>query len=103
MEDSYFQKFDRFKVLNGVRVKKKGCLWAMKPEKTKKINLEFLKFLKKDPQRKEIKKTMAMPDCLPALESGEMKKDYNVIFDSEDEEDSNNPTEKTILQHLIFL
>ena len=89
--DNYFQKIDRFKVLNGVPVQKKGCLWAMKPEKINKINAEFQKYFKKDPQRKEIKKGMANPDIILALERGEMKKDYSITAndtDSEDEEET---------------
>merc|ERR1711923_256725 len=39
---------------------------------------------------------MAIPDCLPALERGEMKKDYNANttngVESEDEEDPRTPT-----------
>ena len=89
--DNYFKKIDRFKVLNGVSVQKKGCLWAIKPEKVDKINSEFQKYFKKDPQRKEIKKGMANPDIILALERGEMKKDYSITVndtDSEDEEDT---------------
>jgi hypothetical protein len=93
--DNYFKKIDRFKVLNGVTVQKKGCLWAMKPEKINKINAEFQKYFKKDPQRKEIKKGMANPDIIPALERGEMKKDYSITAndtDSENEIEEDTPT-----------
>ena len=76
-------------------VQKKGCLWAMKPEKINKINAEFQKYFKKDPQRKEIKKGMANPDIIPALERGEMKKDYSITAndtDSENEIEEDTPT-----------
>lgn len=73
---------------------RKGCLWAMNPNKIQKMNEEVSKWSRKDPQA--IKKGMAMPDCLPALERGEMKKDYNANntngADSEDEEDPRTPT-----------
>ena len=77
-------------------VQTKGCWWAMKPEKIETISAEFQKNFEKDPQRKEIKKGMVNPDIILALEQGEMKKDYDVISDSEDDEDSINPTEKII-------
>ena len=93
----FFQKIGpAIKILNGVPVQRKGCLWALKPEKSKNINAEFEKNFKKDPQKLKIKRGMAMPHCLPALERGEMKKDYNAITDSEEEEDPKTPIEKTI-------
>ena len=67
----------------------------MKPEKVDKINSEFQKYFKKDPQRKEIKKGMANPDIIPALERGEMKKDYSITAndtDSENEIEEDTPT-----------
>merc|ERR1712241_583734 len=73
---------------------RKGCLWAMNPNKIQKMNEEVQKWSRKDPQA--IKKGMAIPDCLPALERGEMKKDYNANttngVESEDEEDPRTPT-----------
>jgi len=73
---------------------RKGCLWAMNPNKIQKMNEEVQKWSRKDPQA--IKKGMAMPDLLPALERGEMKKDYNANttngVESEDEEDPRTPT-----------
>lgn len=73
---------------------RKGCLWAMNPNKIQKMNEEVQKWSRKDPQA--IKKGMAMPDSLPALERGEMKKDYNANTtggaDSEDEDDPRTPT-----------
>merc|ERR1712241_729968 len=72
---------------------RKGCLWAMNPNKIQKMNEEVQKWSRKDPQA--IKKGMAHPDALPALEKGEMKKDYNANttgVDSEDEEDPRTPT-----------
>merc|ERR1711981_953921 len=73
---------------------RKGCLWAMNPNKIQKMNEEVQKWSRKDPQA--IKKGMAMPDALPALERGEMKKDYNANttngVESEDEEDPRTPT-----------
>jgi len=73
---------------------RKGCLWAMNPNKIQKMNEEVQKWSRKDPQA--IKKGMAVPDCLPMLERGEMKKDYNANttngVESEDEEDPRTPT-----------
>jgi len=72
---------------------RKGCLWAMNPNKIQKMNEEVQKWSRKDPQA--IKKGMAMPEALAALERGEMKKDYNAnttSCDSEDEEDPRTPT-----------
>lgn len=72
---------------------RKGCLWAMNPNKIQKMNEEVQKWSRKDPMA--IKKGMAVPESLPALEKGEMKKDYNANTtggDSEDEEDPRTPT-----------
>merc|ERR1712156_1212806 len=73
---------------------RKGCLWAMNPNKIQKMNEEVQKWSRKDPQA--IKKGMAHPDALPALERGEMKKDYNANttngVESEDEEDPRTST-----------
>jgi len=72
---------------------RKGCLWAMNPNKIQKMNEEVQKWSRKDPQA--IKKGMAMPESLSMLERGEMKKDYNAnttSCDSEDEEDPRTPT-----------
>jgi len=66
----------------------------MNPNKIQKMNEEVQKWSRKDPQA--IKKGMAMPESLPALERGEMKKDYNANTtggaDSEDEDDPRTPT-----------
>merc|ERR1712110_1030508 len=72
---------------------RKGCLWAMNPNKIQKMNEEVQKWSRKDPMA--IKKGMACPESLPALEKGEMKKDYNANttgVDSEDGEDPGAPT-----------
>lgn len=72
---------------------RKGCLWAMNPNKIQKMNEEVQKWSRKDPMA--IKKGMAMPELLSALERGEMKKDYNANttgVESEDEEDPRTPT-----------
>lgn len=50
---------------------RKGCLWAMNPEKISKMDEEVQKWSRKDPQG--IKKAMVHPDTLDALERGEMK------------------------------
>merc|ERR1719323_807661 len=71
---------------------RKGCLWAMNPEKINKMDEEIKKWSRKDPQA--IKKAMVYPDTLEALERGGMMKDYNsnsTNLDSEDEEDPRTP------------
>lgn len=72
---------------------RKGCLWAMNPNKVQKMNEEVQKWSRKDPQA--IKKGMAVPESLTALERGDMKKDYNANTtgaESEDEDDPRTPT-----------
>ena len=70
--------------------KRPVSLWAIKPDKIVKMNMEVQKWTRRDIQA--IKKGMAMPDCLSALVRGEMKKDYNInntnnTNDSEEKED----------------
>jgi hypothetical protein len=72
---------------------RKGCLWAMNPEKVTKMDDEVKKWSRKDPMA--IKKAMVYPDNLEALERGEMVRDYNANttnLDSEDEDDPRTPT-----------
>lgn len=72
---------------------RKGCLWAMNPEKVTKMDDEVKKWSRKDPMA--IKKAMVFPDNLEALERGEMVRDYNANttnLDSEDEDDPRTPT-----------
>ena len=71
---------------------RKGCLWAMNPEKITKMDEEVKKWSRKDPMA--IKKAMVYPHTLEALERGAMVKDYNsnsTNLDSEDEEDPRTP------------
>jgi len=71
---------------------RKGCLWAMNPEKVTKMDEEVKKWSRKDPMA--IKKAMVFPHTLEALERGAMVKDYNAnstSLDSEDEEDPRTP------------
>jgi len=71
---------------------RKGCLWAMNPEKIQKMDEEVKKWSRKDPMA--IKKAMVYPHTLEALERGGMVKDYNANtnnLDSEDEEDPRTP------------
>jgi len=71
---------------------RKGCLWAMNPEKIQKMDEEVKKWSRKDPMA--IKKAMVYPHTLEALERGGMVKDYNANStncDSEDEEDPRTP------------
>jgi hypothetical protein len=72
---------------------RKGCLWAMNPEKIGKMDDEVKKWSRKDPMA--IRKAMHSPETLEALERGEMVRDYNqntTNLDSEDEDDPRTPT-----------
>ena len=79
--------FEKTEKPESIRSQKIGGLWAIKPDKIIKMNMEVQKCSRRDIQA--IKKGMAMPDCLSALERGEMKKDYNTnnTNDIEDKED----------------
>merc|ERR1719309_264769 len=85
-----FEKIDK-PATSGTN-QRKGCLWAMNPEKIQKMDEEVKKWSRKDPQA--IKKAMVYPHTLEALERGGMVKDYNANstnLDSEDEEDPRTP------------
>jgi hypothetical protein len=85
-----FEKIEK-PAANGTN-QRKGCLWAMNPEKVAKMDEEVKKWSRKDPMA--IKKAMYYPNTLEALERGEMVKDYNSntnSLDSEDEEDPRTP------------
>lgn len=67
---------------------RKGCLWAMNPNKISKMDEEVQKWSRKDPTA--IRKAMINPEHLEALERGELKYSYS----SEDGyADSNGDTE----------
>lgn len=85
-----FEKIEK-PATNGAN-QRKGCLWAMNPEKINKMDDEVKKWSKKDPMA--IKKAMYYPNTLEMLERGEMVKDYNsnsANLDSEDDEDPRTP------------
>ena len=85
-----FEKIEK-PATNGTN-QRKGCLWAMNPEKITKMDEEVKKWSRKDPMA--IKKAMYYPGTLEALERGEMVKDYNsnsTNLDSEDDEDPRTP------------
>jgi len=85
-----FEKIEKPSV-NGTN-QRKGCLWAMNPEKINKMDEEVKKWSRKDPMA--IKKAMVYPHTLEALERGGMVKDYNANstnLDSEDDEDPRTP------------
>ena len=67
-----FEKIEKPASSGGQR---RGWLWAMKPSEIQRMDNEVKKWSSRDIQA--IKEAMPMPDCLDALESGEMKKDYN--------------------------
>jgi hypothetical protein len=54
---------------------RKGCLWAMNPNKIGKMDEEVQKWSKKD--KMGIKKSMVYPESLDALEKGELSGNYN--------------------------
>lgn len=85
-----FEKIEK-PATNGTN-QRKGCLWAMNPEKIQKMDDEVKKWSRKDPMA--IKKAMYNPITLELLERGEMVKDYNsnsTNLDSEDDEDPRTP------------
>lgn len=85
-----FEKIEK-PATNGTN-QRKGCLWAMNPEKITKMDEEVRKWSRKDPMA--IKKAMYYPSTLEMLERGEMVKDYNsnsTNLDSEDDEDPRTP------------
>lgn len=72
-----FEKIEK-PAINGSQ--RKGCLWAMNPNKISKMDEEVQKWSRKDPQA--IKKAMVNPEHLEALERGEMK--FSCAYDDND-------------------
>uniref|UniRef100_A0A1A9W607 Fork-head domain-containing protein n=1 Tax=Glossina brevipalpis TaxID=37001 RepID=A0A1A9W607_9MUSC len=70
---------------------RKGCLWAMNPERITKMDEEVQKWSRKDPMA--IRNAMVCPDNLEALERGEMK--HGSTGDSDGELDSQSEIEET--------
>lgn len=70
---------------------RKGCLWAMNPERILKMDEEVQKWSRKDPMG--IRHAMVHPDHLDALERGEMK--HGSSGDSDIELDSQSEIEET--------
>ncbi|XP_065354266.1 probable serine/threonine-protein kinase dyrk2 [Calliphora vicina] len=69
---------------------RKGCLWAMNPERITKMDEEVQKWSRKDPMA--IRNAMVCPDNLEALERGEMK--HGSSGDSDTEMDSQSEIEE---------
>ncbi|XP_073817544.1 forkhead box protein N4 jumeau [Musca autumnalis] len=69
---------------------RKGCLWAMNPERIAKMDEEVQKWSKKDPMA--IRNAMVFPEHLEALERGEMK--HGSSGDSDAEMDSQSEIEE---------
>ncbi|XP_005181172.2 serine-rich adhesin for platelets [Musca domestica] len=69
---------------------RKGCLWAMNPERITKMDEEVQKWSKKDPMA--IRNAMVYPEHLEALERGEMK--HGSSGDSDAEMDSQSEIEE---------
>ncbi|XP_004524378.1 uncharacterized protein LOC101453505 isoform X2 [Ceratitis capitata] len=69
---------------------RKGCLWAMNPERIVKMDDEVQKWSRKDPMG--IRNAMVHPDHLEALERGEMK--HGSSGDSDIELDSQSDIEE---------
>ncbi|XP_017465145.1 PREDICTED: uncharacterized protein LOC108358370 isoform X1 [Rhagoletis zephyria] len=70
---------------------RKGCLWAMNPERIVKMEEEVQKWSRKDPMG--IRNAMVHPEHLDALERGEMK--HGSSGDSDIELDSQSEIEET--------
>uniref|UniRef100_A0A8D8RKV9 Forkhead box protein N1 n=1 Tax=Cacopsylla melanoneura TaxID=428564 RepID=A0A8D8RKV9_9HEMI len=78
---------------------RKGCLWAMNPEKISKMDEEVQKWSKKDPQG--IKKAMVYPETLESLERGEMKIG-SLSYDGSVEEDETEEEEDGEVEERIM-
>ncbi|XP_073976775.1 uncharacterized protein isoform X4 [Rhodnius prolixus] len=62
---------------------RKGCLWAMNPDKISKMDDEVAKWSKKDPNA--IRRAMKYPEDLEKLERGDMKIGFSRTITIEDE------------------
>lgn len=84
---------------------RKGCLWAMNPDRITKMDEEVQKWSRKDPLA--IRKAMVFPDHLEALERGEMKhgstndSDLDLDSQSEIEETSDSDQEHELVDDTI--
>ncbi|KAI8123287.1 Forkhead box protein N4 [Lucilia cuprina] len=83
---------------------RKGCLWAMNPERIAKMDEEVQKWSRKDPMA--IRNAMVCPDNLEALERGEMKHgssgDSDVEMDSQSEiEEASDMEEQELDETLV--
>ncbi|KAF4517496.1 hypothetical protein B566_EDAN004535 [Ephemera danica] len=65
--------FEKIEKPSGNGSQRKGCLWAMNPTKTSKMDEEVQKWSRKDPQA--IRRAMVCPGQLEMLERGEMKRE----------------------------
>lgn len=83
-----FEKIEKPATNGGQR---KGCLWAMNPQKITKMDEEVQKWSRKDPMA--IRKAMVFPEHLEALERGEMK--HGSTGDSEGETEGPSDTEQS--------
>lgn len=82
-----FEKIEKVSPTSGGGCRK-GCLWAMNPEKISKMDDEVAKWSRKDPQA--IKRAMRFPDDLEKLEKGDIKigarADSKTDVETEDDE-----------------
>ncbi|KAI5711449.1 meiosis-specific transcription factor mei4 isoform X5 [Diaphorina citri] len=77
---------------------RKGCLWAMNPDKISKMDEEVQKWSRKDPMG--IKKAMVHPESLESLERGEMKIG-SLSYDGNVEEDETEEEEEAEVEERI--
>lgn len=82
--------FEKIEKPAGNGNQRKGCLWAINPNKIAKMDEEVQKWSRKDPSA--IKKAMIYPDHLELLERGEMKYAGNGEDMSEETESSGDET-----------
>ncbi|XP_033222467.1 forkhead box protein P2 [Belonocnema kinseyi] len=82
--------FEKIEKPAGNGNQRKGCLWAINPEKIAKMDEEVQKWSRKDPLA--IKKAMVYPDQLELLERGEMKYASNGDLSAEESESSGDET-----------
>lgn len=82
--------FEKIEKPAGNGNQRKGCLWAINPDKVAKMDEEVQKWSRKDPLA--IKKAMIYPDHLELLERGEMKYASNGDLSAEESESSGDET-----------
>ena len=82
--------FEKIEKPAGNGNQRKGCLWAIAPDKIAKMDEEVQKWSRKDPLA--IKRAMLYPETLEMLERGELRFAVNNDFSPEESESSSDDT-----------